>query len=191
MSDLLPKDADGNLVGKNVAVEYDVVDLPGWDFTKLVGGPVLRATFGILKKMIEDAGQDFPEAFRPLLELADKEQKIEVTKELLDFVDIAFKALNQPLDAAAVSKVLKTVFPKEEEKMIKSIFDEKYDVGFADGKAELGRNMVLTALRTKFGKVPKGLEKGVLGMSDPIALESLLAQAIQCNTLNEFADLLE
>jgi len=63
--------------------------------------------------------------------------------------------------------------------------------GRAEGEAKAGRNMVLTALRTKFGKVPKEIEKGVLGMSDPIALESLLAQVIQSDTLNEFADLLK
>ena len=59
------------------------------------------------------------------------------------------------------------------------------------GETKAGRNMVLTALRTKFGEVPKEVEKSVLGMSDPIALESLLAQVIQSETLNEFVDLLK
>jgi hypothetical protein len=48
--------------------------------------------------------------------------------------------------------------------------------------------MVLTALRTKFKRVPKDIEKGVLGMSDPIALESLLEQAIQSDTLDEVSE---
>ena len=190
MSDLLPKDEKGNPVGKNVAVEYDVVDLPGWDFTKLVGGPVLRATFGILKKMIEDAGQDFPEAFRPLLELADKGQKIEVTKELLDFVDIAFKARNQPLDATAVSKVLKTVFPKEEE-MIKSIFDEKFDegvaVGEARGEARGKTETLLKILRARFKRVPRDVENSIGKMTDPVALDSWAIHAATCESMNEFA----
>jgi hypothetical protein len=58
--------------------------------------------------------------------------------------------------------------------------------GVTKGKAE----MVLSALRTRFGKIPKWIEKGVLGMSDPIALESLLAQAIQSDTLDEFSEVL-
>ena len=45
---------------------YDVVDLPAWDFGKLVGGPVLRLALGILKKMIEDAGEGFSAAFLPV-----------------------------------------------------------------------------------------------------------------------------
>jgi predicted transposase/invertase (TIGR01784 family) len=63
--------------------------------------------------------------------------------------------------------------------------------GIAKGKAESGRNMVLTALRTKFGRIPKDVEKAVLAMSDPIALESLLAQAIQSDTMDEFAEVLK
>ena len=47
--------------------------------------------------------------------------------------------------------------------------------------------MVLTALRAKFGKVPKGIEKAVHIMSDPVALASLLEQVIHSDTLDEFA----
>ena len=71
--------------------------------------------------------------------------------------------------------------------MIKTIFEEKVDEGIAIGKAEVGRNMVLAALRKKFKKVPKGIEKAVLAMSDPVALESLLEHAIDSNTLDEFS----
>jgi hypothetical protein len=63
--------------------------------------------------------------------------------------------------------------------------------GEAKGKAEAGRNMVLTVLRKKFKKVPKGIEKAVLGMSDPIALESLLEHALDSETMDEFATALQ
>jgi hypothetical protein len=76
------------------------------------------------------------------------------------------------------------------EKWVADHKDEWEARGEARGKAESGRNMVLTALRTKFKKVPKDVEKSVLGMSDSIALESLLAQAIQSDTLDEFAEAL-
>ena len=51
VSDLLPKGSDGKPLGKAIEIEYDVVDLPAWDFTKLIGGAVLRLTLGILHKM--------------------------------------------------------------------------------------------------------------------------------------------
>ena len=141
--------------------------------------------------MIEEAGEDFPKAFRPLLELSDKEQKIEVTKELLDFVDMAFKARNRRLDEPLVSDVLQTVFPKEGHKMIKSIFDEKYDTGFADGAAEgevkKGREMLLKILRARFNRVPRDVENTVRKMTDPVALDSWAEHALTCQSMDEFA----
>ena len=81
-------------------------------------------------------------------------------------------------------------FKGKERAMIKTIFEEKYDAGITDGEIKAGRNLVLKALRAKFGKVPKGIEKTVLSMTDPIALESLLEHVIHCNTLDEFATML-
>ena len=70
--------------------------------------------------------------------------------------------------------------------MIKTIFEEKVD----EGKVETGRNMVLTVLRARFGKVTKGIEKEIRQISDPIALESWAAQAATCQSLEEFAEAL-
>jgi hypothetical protein len=98
------------------------------------------------------------------------------------------------VDEVALSKALHPILKEKERTMIKTIFEEKIDEGIAigetKGKTESGRNMVLTALRTKFGRIPKDVEKAVLAMSDPIALESLLAQAIQSDTMDEFAEVL-
>ena len=72
MSDSLSKGSDGKPLGKAVEVEYDVMDLPAWDFNKLVGGAVLRLALGILKKMTEENDDDFPEALLPLREISDE-----------------------------------------------------------------------------------------------------------------------
>jgi hypothetical protein len=63
--------------------------------------------------------------------------------------------------------------------------------GEARGKAEGKAEAVLTVLRRKFKKVPKGIETEILAMSDPIALESLLVHAIDSSTLDEFATVLK
>ena len=60
--------------------------------------------------------------------------------------------------------------------------------GEARGEVRKGRNMVLVALRKKFGLVPAEIEGAVLAMSDSIALESLLEHAIDSNTLEEFSE---
>jgi hypothetical protein len=90
-----------------------------------------------------------------------------------------------------MTKVFSKVFnEREAHEMAMTTAQELLLEGEARGEAKAGRNMVLSALRTRFGKVPKWVEKGVLGMSDPIALESLLAQAIQSDTLDEFSEAL-
>jgi hypothetical protein len=83
--------------------------------------------------------------------------------------------------------------------MIKSIFDEKFDEGVAVGEARgeakektnTGRDMVLTFVQAKFGRVPKEVKKAILAMTDPIALKSLAAHAGHCETIDEFAEALK
>ena len=190
VSDLLPKDSDGKPLGKMVEIEYDVVDLPAWDFDHLVGGTVLRLALGMLHKMTGGNLDEFPEALKPLWDIANEGQRIELTKELLDFVDKAFKAHHRRLDAARVKEAIKTVFPGKEETMIKSVFDEKVDEGIIIGESVGRAKMVLKALRKKFKKVPKHIEQAVLAKSDPIVLESLLEHVFDSNTLDEFAEML-
>jgi len=55
-------------------------------------------------------------------------------------------------------------------------------------KAEARQGMVLTALRKKFEQIPPEIEESVLGMSDEIALKSLLEHVFDSETLDEFAE---
>ena len=75
--------------------------------------------------------------------------------------------------------------------MIKTLYETKYDEGVAVGKAEnvagAKADTVLTFLRAKFKRIPKGIEKSIRQMSDPIALDSLAAHIVNCESLDEFA----
>ena len=128
----------------------------------------------------------------PLREITDEGERIELTNELLGFVDKAFKARGRSLDSATIRAAMQTVFQEKEEIMIKSFIDEIEAIGEARGeakwKAEAGRNMVLKALRRKFKQVPTEIEEAVLARTDSIALESLLEHAIDSDTLDEFAE---
>jgi len=199
MSDLLPKRSDGQSLGKTVEIEYDVVDLPAWDFDKLVGGPVLRLALGILKKMVEEDDEEFSEAMLPIREISDEEQKVELTKELLDFVAKAMRAHNRRLEATMVKKALKPIFHEEEKTMIKTIFEEREYIGEArgrvkgraEGKAEGKAETILTVLRARFHRLPKETEKAIRQMTDPIALDSWAIQAATCQSIDEFAKALK
>ena len=126
VSDFLPKGRDGKPLGKLVELAYDVVDLPAWDFDKLVGGPVLRLALGILQTMAGGDEDNLPAAFLPLQEITDEEQKVELTQEFLDFVANAMAAHNRRLDEAILSRILKPIFHGKERAMIRTIFEEKY-----------------------------------------------------------------
>ena len=186
VSDLLPKGRDGKPLGKAVEIEYDVVDLPSWDFEQLVGGAVLRLTLGMLHKMAGGNLDDLPEALKPLMEIADPAQRVDLTRDVLPFADKVFLAHNRQLDETMVAEALRPIFKERVKTMIKSIFEEKVDEGVAIGQAK----SVLTALRKKFKKVPKHIEQAVLAKSDPIVLESLLEHVFDSNTLDEFAEML-
>ena len=186
IADLLPKGRDGKPLGHVPEIRYDVVDLPAWDFGNLVGGTVLRLVLGMLHKMTGGNLDEFPEALKPLLEIADEGQRIELTKELMDFVDRAFAVHNRRLNEAEVKEALKPIFKGKEQTMIKSLFEEKIDEGIVKGEAK----MVLKALQKKFTKVPKRIERAVLAKSDPVALESLLEYVMDSDTLDAFAEML-
>ena len=72
--------------------------------------------------------------------------------------------------------------------MIKSIFDEKYDTGFADGRVEQRKDTLLKILRKKFSKVPRDVENTIRKMTDPVSLDSWAEHAAICQSMNEFAE---
>ena len=183
LADSLPKGQDGEPLGHVPEIKYDVIDLPSWDFDKLRGGAVLRSALMMLHTATGGHLEDFPKALLPLLELPEG-KRIEITKELIDFAAKAFAANSRKLDAATASIAVEPIFRGKGQKMMKTIFEEQQDIGEAKGKAK----MVINALRTRFGRVPKDMEQTILAMSDSIALESLHVQAIQSNTLDEFAE---
>jgi hypothetical protein len=186
LSDLLPKGSDGKPLGKAVEIEYDVVDLPAWDFGKLVGGAVLRLTLGILHKMTSGNLDELSEALKPLLEIANAGKRIDLAKDMLPFVTKVFAVNGRHLDVEQIDELLTPIFNGKERAMIKTVFEEREEVG----EIRASRNLVLTVLRSKFGKVPKRIENAVSQKNDPIVLESLAAQIVRCNTLGEFAELL-
>ncbi len=202
MSDSLPKDRNGKPLGRIPEIEYDVVDLPAWDFRNLVGGPVLRLALGILKKMVEGTEDEFPEALLPLREIVEEDQQLELTKELLDFVAKAMAAHNDRLDAERIDKALKPIYREKERTMIKTIFEEKYDEGYlagvaegkvegkvegkAEGETQKGRSILLKVLRMRFTRIPKSIETTVNRMTDPTSLESLAVHAAVCESIAEF-----
>jgi len=91
------------------------------------------------------------------------------------------------LEQEQVAQTFSQVISKEEANKMVMTTAEKLLV---EGETKAGRAMVLRALREKFKTVPEDVERAVNQKGDPIVLESLLAQVIGSNTLEEFAETL-
>ena len=217
LADMLPKDQNGKLIGTSIEFEYDVVDLPAWEFDKLVGCPELRLAVGMLKKMTEGKEFEFPEALRPLLEIADGEVVLDLLEVLLEFVAKVMGYRGLPFEKVVVTKALAPIFKKVKEidTMIETIFDKKFAEGVAEGLArgeaigeargeaigeargeargeakvlQLQAEMLLTFIRSRFGRVPKAVERKIRDTKDKIVFESWAAHAGSCQTVKEFEE---
>jgi hypothetical protein len=192
LANSLPKGSDGKPLGHVPEVRYDVVDLPSWDFGKLIGGAVLRVVLGMLHKMTGGNLDEFPVVLQLLSEITDEKQQIELSKELRDFVDRAFAVHNRRVDEETWAKALNPIFKGKERAMIKTAFEEKFDEGVAvgEGRSEIKwkAEALLNVLRARFNRVPKEVEKVIHRMTDPVALDSWTAHAATCKSMKEFAD---
>ncbi|MDR2761415.1 MAG: Rpn family recombination-promoting nuclease/putative transposase [Planctomycetaceae bacterium] len=87
----------------------------------------------------------------------------------------------------SISEILN---PEGAEEMVKSTIRELYMEGIMEGKIEgliEGRiKDVLKLLKSRFKRIPAATEKAIQSYRDPIALESLFEQALDCESLAEF-----
>ncbi|MDR0610299.1 MAG: Rpn family recombination-promoting nuclease/putative transposase [Planctomycetaceae bacterium] len=187
--DWLAKDENDQPMGFVPDVRYYVVDLPKYDGNHLCGGPELRTAIGILKNMTEGNEDEFAKAMLPMMEIDDDQQQKMLAKDVLEFVAKAFIARHKRLEPEAIHKALTPIFNERAKNMITTIFDEIRAEGKAEGTIAC-QNMVLAALRKKFKTIPVPIESAIRKMSDPIALESLISDVIESQTLDEFENAL-
>ena len=114
-----------------------------------------------------------------------------MTKEAVDFFVKAFAAHNRRVDEAMLSQALKPIFKDKERTMIKTIFDEKYEAGVAEGRAEGEANAIIRTLTKRFKSVPNELQAKLLAMINLEQLDKLANFAFDCQTLAEFEQALK
>ncbi|MGE0086830.1 MAG: hypothetical protein AB7S75_20690 [Desulfococcaceae bacterium] len=62
--------------------------------------------------------------------------------------------------------------------------------GKAEGKVEASREMLIDAVRGRFGRVPRDVSRTVRQIGEFTVLKSLLVQAVKCHDLESFRDIL-
>ena len=148
---------------------------------------------------------EFPEALAPLLEIADAEERTDLLKILLEFAAKVMGSRGIPFEKNAVAKALTPILKnvKEVDTMVETIFDKKFAEGWTEGVA-VGEargeargeanmlhekaEMLLTFIRSRFGKVPRAVERKVRNTKDKIVLDSWAAHAGSCQTMREFEE---
>ncbi|GHT44512.1 hypothetical protein FACS189454_02130 [Planctomycetales bacterium] len=202
MADFVAKSKSGTPLGMVPEIDYDVVDLPARDFSKLTGNTVLRLALGILKKTVEGLEDEFNEAMLPLAEIADEEERVELTKEIIVLVAKVMAVHNKRLDDEKIKEALKPVFYERTENMVKTIFEEKFQEieterkskwvaeGKTEGRAEGQALSILSFLQARFEMIPVKLQKRLVAITDLARLESLTRQAAVCPSLKDFEKLL-
>jgi hypothetical protein len=100
--------------------------------------------------------------------------------------DVAVDAYIEVVADANMKKFQEVTMGKKLDNYLKEL--GLVDKWQAEGKTIFGRNMVLKVLQKKFIKIPPTIETTIQQMNDPVALESLVAGAYECQTLDEFAD---
>ncbi|MGL4594422.1 MAG: hypothetical protein ACRCUY_06800, partial [Thermoguttaceae bacterium] len=187
LADFFPKDKTGKTFGTVPLIEYDVVDLPAWDFTKLVGKPELRLVLGMLKKMSEGVLDDFPEACLPIREFRTLAEQTEWFRDILPFVAKVFAAHRRKLEIETLNRTAKTVFDERNDNMMLTVFEEAEMRGKAEGKAEgEARGEIRGILKTKFGPVPARINERLMKIADVVVLQSLAVTAEESQSLKEF-----
>ena len=104
-------------------------------------------------------------------------------QRILRYMDDLLVARHERFTPERIDQVIRPVYEERSGKMALSFFEEIE----ARGKAE----MILTFLRKNSTRVPKRIKHAVRQMTDPVALDSLAAHLVDCQTLDKFAEALK
>ena len=114
--------------------------------------------------------------------------QIIVSEELPESDNLWLKSLRGGLTAEQLERLALS-------EKLDAYFRERFapDIALSEARGEARGKIetVLTVLRAKFKKVPKGVESTIRRMTDPIALDSWAVQAATCQSLDEFAKALK
>ena len=176
--------------------EFDIIDLPALRVEDLGDAPLLRVILELLKRATDGTLNDVQtQILEPLAAIRDDAQTRYWIQRILQYMDNLQAQKYKRMTRKQVGQIIQPVYKERSDDMTKTLFEEIEETGYtrgvaigeARGEARGEAKAVLTVLRTRFGKVPKGIESEVRKMTDPTALESWLVYATTCKSLDEFA----
>jgi len=150
--------------------------------------PLLRVILELLKRATDGTLSDVQtQILEQLGAIRDDKETWYWIQRILRYMDDLLMAKHERFMPERIDQVIRPVYEERSDKMALSFFEEIEARGEAKGQAKA----VLTFLRKKFHRIPKRIEHAVRQMTDPIALDSLVAHVVDCKTLDEFAEALK
>jgi hypothetical protein len=114
-----------------------------------------------------------------------------------------YTASRTQIDPNHIQETIQKTIPGKEGEymagtMVKTLYDEIFEkgsfngklIGRAEGRVEEGADMLSELLKKRFGEVHVDVKEKLYAKRDPIVLNSLAVQLLDCNTIEEFAELL-
>ncbi|MDR3198011.1 MAG: Rpn family recombination-promoting nuclease/putative transposase [Planctomycetaceae bacterium] len=172
-----------------------LIDLSKIQRCELQGHPALISLFDMLQSYSSgDLAENFDRIIEHLVPVKNDSRCYGWANSLTRY----FLATTKSDQETAIKTVSKIFNKTEAKKMVTSTLEELYIKASREGekrgekrgekKGEIRREAmdVLKILNVRFKKVPQLISRAVKAYKDPIALDSLLEQAITCKTLTEF-----
>ncbi|MGL6226822.1 MAG: Rpn family recombination-promoting nuclease/putative transposase [Thermoguttaceae bacterium] len=161
-----------------------VINLRKFDYGKLPGRPETRAVVESLKRAKEGTFADHLEQIVAHLGTVSKDVRI---KDLIESI-VRYCAVTDGVTAQQVDKaILTTIKGQEGIEMAQTVYKGIFADGIAQGEVRGEVKSILTILKSRFKtEVPKRIVNELNSRTDEIALQSLVAYAVDCTSLEDF-----
>ena len=160
-----------------------LIDISPLTQNEFVGHPVLQVLLEMLQ--LASKGELAANLDRVMARLKSVSDDPQIYTWLSTFAQYVLSTTT--LEKEQVATTFSRAVNKEKEEVYKMVMTTAEKL-FTDGKTEQGRATVLEAIQAKFKTVPEDIERVINQKSDPIVLQSLVAQVIMSNSLEDFAE---
>ena len=170
-----------------------VINLRRFKYGRLPGKPETRA---IVESMMRATDKTFiehlPGIFKHVAESNLGEPlRLDLTRNISSYCTYSARANSQQI-INAITNVFKG---QEMLNIIETINNEfileGFEIGIVQGQLKEKVSDILSVLQIRFGQVPKAISEELCKRTDLIALQSLFVLAVQCDSMDEFADTLK
>jgi len=174
-----------------------VINLRWFDYDNLPGRPETQAVVETMKRVFDETLAEHLSGVLARFEAVTLDDRILELITTIAWYGGCTADIKPQRVVEAVTHVIKGKKGIEMAETIqRGIFSEGMAIGIAKGKAEgvaegIAKGEIRATLKQRFKEVPQEIKEAIQSMTDLVALESLLAHAETCQSLNEFAEALK